>query len=111
MTFKEVFEPPFSLDPEGYRVYIWCKQGIAFNLLNASEGERIVALLNGEEGVQPFDNINSNEGDIINNGYAPLLRVRGWGRLTGTLALDVDDALRIQKEFREWAMKQLKKEL
>lgn len=111
MTFKEVFEPPFRLDPGGYRVYIWCKTGMAFNLLNASEGERIVALLNGEEGVQPFDAIDSNGRDIITNGYAPLLKIRGWGRLTGTLGLDVDEALKIQNDFKEWAMKQLKKEL
>ena len=111
MSIEEAFVPPFRLDPGGYRVYVWCKSGIAFNLLNASEGERIVALLNGEEGVKPFNDINSDNRDTIKNGYAPLLLVRGWGRLTGTLGLDVDEALKIQKEFKEWAMKQLKKEL
>lgn len=115
MDFKEVFKPPFSTDPGDYEIYIWCDGGkqMAFNLLQRGISKRIVALLNGEEGAKPFKKIGISENhQFIIDGYAPLLKVRGWGRLTGTGALNLhpEEAIKIQNDFVDWASKMLKGE-
>ena len=112
MDFKKIFSPPFHPDPGGYQIYIWCKENkMAFNLLKSEVGQRICDLLNGDSAI-PFNNIRvSEDNQYILDGYSPLLKVRGWGRLTGAMKLDPSEAIRIQNEFVNWAAEMLQRKL
>ena len=111
MQFTEIYFKPFRGDPGGYASYIWCdKHTICFNILQPKLKDRMIALLNEEESIQPFKNVES-KGDYIYINGIPALAVRGWGRLTGCggLRLEPSEAIKVQKDFIQWTIKQLKK--
>lgn len=111
MNFTEIYFKPFRGDPGGYTSYIWCdKSTLCFNILQSELKDRIIALLNGEENT-PFKNVVSDNDYIIINGK-PSLLVRGWGRLIGGggLRLSTQTAKKIQNDFIQWTIKQLKKD-
>lgn len=111
MQFTEIYFKPFRGDPGGYSSYIWCdKSTMCFNILQPKLKNRIIALLNGEESAKSFINVEA-DGDYININDSPALLVRGWGRLTGCggLRLEPSEAIKIQKDFIQWTIKQLKK--
>jgi hypothetical protein len=112
MQFSEIYFKPFRGDPGGYSLYIWCgRNTLCFNLLRPALRDRIIALLNGEDNAKPFRYVDVDDDYILING-APALLVRGWGRLTGGGALQLKeaDAIKLQKDFLEWSIKQLKKD-
>lgn len=109
MQFTEIYFRPFRGDPGGYSVYIWCdKSTMCFNILKESLKDRIIDLLNGEDNAKPFRYVEA-DGDYININGSPALLVRGWGRLVGCLNLKEEEAIKIQKDFIEWTIKQLKR--
>lgn len=120
---SEVFRGPFSLD--SCYCYIWCNDGhqmcftVLFDWENKQEKEKlekIVDLLNGKEGVEPFAHVGYNfdedligVGETIEEAGKPILLTRGWGYLTGqgALALNPKVAREIQIEFMKWAISRL----
>lgn len=111
MQFSEIYFRPFRGDPGGYSIYIWCDRStLCFNILQPKLKNRIIDLLNGEDGVIPFLRVESDGDYILING-SPALLVRGWGRLIGCggLKLEPSEAVKIQKDFIEWSIQQLKK--
>lgn len=110
MQFTEIYFRPFRGDPGGYSSYIWCDRStMCFSILQKHLKPRIIALLNGDNAV-PFLNVESEDDYIYINGR-PALLVRGWGRLTGCGALNLneEEAIKIQRDFIEWTIKQLKR--
>ena len=111
MHFEDIYFRPFRGDPGGYSIYIWCdKNTICFNILQPKLKDRMIALLNGDD-VTPFRKVESDNDYIIINGK-PALLVRGWGRLIGGggLRLSTQAAKKIQNDFIQWTIKQLKKD-
>lgn len=124
MTHKEVFRGPFSMDEPG--CYIFCNEGrqMCYTVIIDWETRedilklrRIVDLMNGKEGVEPFKFVGYNfENDLIGVGETeeeakkPILLTRGWGYLTGrgALALDPKIARDIQIKFMQWTISKLK---
>lgn len=111
MEHTEVFKGPFTADKQC--CYIFCNDGsqMCFDVMDerdASLGKRIAALLNEESDVEYFDDIGvSDDGQYICNGHSPILMVRGWGYLTGTLHLPGKEAVKVQNDFVKWAAQML----
>lgn len=124
MTHEEVFRGPFSMDEPG--CYIFCNEGrqMCYTIMIDWETKeeilklrRIVDLMNGKEGVEPFKFVGySLDDDLIGVGETeeeakkPILLTRGWGYLTGqgALALDSKIARDIQIKFMIWTISKLK---
>lgn len=107
MDFKDVFKAPFTCDPGDYESYIWCGgKCVAYTLLKKEISKQVVALLNGEEGATPFNDV-SYDAQHIKIGGEPILLVRGWGHLTGRLRINPSSARQIQTNFVEWTAKKL----
>lgn len=111
MDFTDIYFKPFRGDPGGYSSYIWCdKHTMCFTILNPKLKNRIIALLNGDD-APSFDNVKVDDRYVIIDD-SPALLVRGWGRLTGcgALRLEPSKAVKIQNDFLQWTLKQLKKD-
>lgn len=107
MSFKDVFKVPFTCDPGGYECYIWCSENrVAYTLLKRGISKQIVALLNGEEGATPFNDVSFDD-QHIKVGGEPILLVRGWGHLTGRLRINPPAAKQIQADFVKWTAEKL----
>lgn len=114
-SFKEVYRFPLTVE-EPY-VYVRTADGyVAFNNLVGYEYADVdylydlVAAINGEK--RGVYDASMENGRIVVDGKRVLL-ARGWGRLIGSGALNLpaDVAARIQDEFVDYCVKQLKKDL
>lgn len=118
MTFEEVYKFPLKVDEycpiitwtaDKQRAFDWC-----VNIPLHSKQELIDVLNNTvqhsfkhkfyREGIEIYSN------NPIFNGK-PILRIRGWGHLTGIggLHLSEEEAVRIQDEFGDYIVEQLNK--
>lgn len=99
---------------EGFEIKVFTSDDkMAFDWLdNFTPGfkKKIIAIINGEQNPPHKDKfyrdgITIYHKDII----MPILRIRGWGYLTGVggLHLSEDEAIRIQNEFGDYIIKQL----
>ena len=119
MTFKEVYRLPLKVDDycpiitwtaDNQRAFDWCVD------VSSEKQQELIDMINGtkqhqfkykfyREGIEIYsDNPNS----IFKN---PILRIRGWGYLTGTggLHLPQEEAVKIQDEFGDYIVEQLNK--
>lgn len=113
--FKEMYHFPLMVE-EPY-AYVWtANRYVAFNnLIGNKESDLeylsdLVAAINGEKpGV--YDAF-AEFGRIVIDGKRVLL-ARGWGRLigSGALNLPLDVAAKIQDEFVDYCVKQLRRDL
>lgn len=119
MDFKEVYYPPSRLPFEDSIkvfcgsftsafdfMYPWHK-GEDMIFLGPKSKQEFVDILNGESNKE-FKAPLKREGCEIwigtTEGWKKLLRIRGWGHLTGCggLNLDAEVAAKIQDDFGDW---------
>lgn len=111
--FERYYKMP--LIPDGYGVYVWThNHKMALDWIadiDEFDKERIVEQVNypiaAEWEYEKAFEYDGN-GNILYNTH-PLLRVRGWGMLTGVggYNLSAKDAARIQDEFATFIVEQL----
>lgn len=111
LTFKDVYQLPFSLD-EHSMSYIWSANGVmTFNYFFRNEDNIniILGILNGTLKDKVTNKLTYEEGCIKIEGK-PMLLLRGWGHLTGCGALNLppDQAANIQDDFANWVVNKLK---
>lgn len=119
MTFKEVYKFPLKVDEycpiitwtvDNQRAFDWCVD------VNFEKQQEIIDMINGTKQHQ-FNYKFYREGIEIYSGNpifkGPILRIRGWGYLTGIggLHLDHEEAIRIQNEFGDYIVDQLNKNI
>ena len=113
MKFDKVYKAPFTYD--GY--VIWADDNVhALDCLDYSEGfddrmQRVTKLLNGEQ-AEKFEGLSlrsSNSDCLIVQNGKPILEIRGWGLLTGKLALKGNVAAHIQDDFGSWVISKISK--
>jgi hypothetical protein len=119
MTFKEVYKFPLKVD-EYCDIITWTadKQRAFDWLINATleQKQQLVDVINGTNSDKRFKNQFYREGIHIYSKASelkevPILRVRGWGYLTGIggLHLPQEEAIKIQDEFGDYIVEQLNK--
>lgn len=72
--------------------------------------KKVIAIINGEQKSPHKDKFYRDGIKIYHKGLKlPILRIRGWGYLTGTGGLHLPDkeAIKIQDEFGDYIVKQL----
>ncbi len=119
MTFKDCYKFPLKVD-DYCPVITWTadKQRAFDWLINATleQKQQLVNVVNGANSDKKFKNQFYREGIHIYSKApelkdVPILRVRGWGYLTGTggLHLSEEEAIKIQNEFGDYIVEQLNK--
>lgn len=109
MKITDLFKLPFRA--EG--AFIYSADGVV--VLMASNCSyypkemmnRIVQLINGDSKPNNTPDVGVNFTEICINGD-PVLTVRGWEHLTGTLNLSAEEAEKMQNEFAVWVVQRLK---
>lgn len=111
MTFEDIYKPPFRSESG----YIWSSNNImALMAIGYDETKtdamlsRLASILNGESKPKRANFISYDAPEIAINGV-PTLVIRGWGYLTGNLALTREQACLIQDDFGKWVVEQLMK--
>jgi hypothetical protein len=117
MDFKEIYKAPFE-NTWGIvfsSTEVWSLDFVRTTDLGEFLQDRIVKALNSEEhkGFYPEDDIEYlgtlGDAEILYQGN-PIMKIRGWGHLTGIggLNLDTEKAAKIQDDFGEWIVEKLK---
>lgn len=121
MTFREAYTFPLQRRFGGTKV-LTADYNVAFDFffpllepncleLSFEVKDEIIAKLNGEDKAITIPNLVLDEtsGTLYSNGRG-ILRVRGWGYLTGTggLGLPEAEACSIQNEFAHYILETLK---
>lgn len=112
ITFKDVYKPPFRVD-EFCPINVRSSNNVmtfTYFRYNQDDLKEMVAILNGESEKRITDNVRY-ENTVIYIDDCPVLRVRGWGHLTGcgAMNLPVEVAVKIQDDFGEWVVNKLTK--
>lgn len=120
-TFKQYYKFPLKTDDYCLIKVFTNDNKMAFDWLygiSSKEKQIILDIINGINHIitpsQEFYNLNNDiysrilEGDEKGKEY-PLLRIRGWGMLTGIggYNLDADTALLYQSQFADYCVKRL----
>lgn len=119
MTFKDVYKFPLKVD-EYCPIITWTadKQRAFDWLIKATleQKQQLVDVINGTNSDKKFKHQFYRDGIHIYSKApelkeVPILRIRGWGHLTGTggLHLPDEEAIRIQDEFGDYIVEQLNK--
>lgn len=116
--WQEYYKLPLEVD-EYCDIITWTADGQrAFDWLIGCDLEKkqeLIKIINGEASDKKFKHRFYREGIHIFNEASiteyPILRVRGWGRLTGVGGhhLDRDAAIQIQNAFGDFIVEQLNK--
>lgn len=115
ITFLDAYKPPFEVWMKDLPIYVHTSEGkTAFTILNPDRIEdiqRMVSLLNDEEGAVPFEHCGGNRKKhiIATDDLSPVLLLRGWGHLIGGGALNLhpEQAAKIQDEFYVWCLRKI----
>lgn len=109
MKITDIFKPPFRAD--GAFIYsadgVMCLMAANCRYYPREMMSRIVQLINGESKPTKKADVGVNFSEICINGD-PVLTVRGWEHLTGTLNLSMEEAEKRQAEFAVWVVERLK---
>ena len=109
MKVTDIFKPPFRAD--GAFIYsadgVMCLMAANCRYYPREMMNRIVQLINGESKPTKKAYVGVNFSEICINGD-PVLTVRGWEHLTGTLNLSMEEAEKRQAEFAVWVVERLK---
>jgi hypothetical protein len=119
MTFKDVYKFPLKVDDycpiitwtaDKQRAFDWCVD------ISLEKQQELIDVLNGtkqhqfkykfyREGIEIY-----SENPIFKG--KPVLRIRGWGYLTGSggLHLSAEEAIKIQNDFGDYIVEQLNKD-
>jgi hypothetical protein len=117
MTFKEVYKFPLKVDEycpiitwtaDKQRAFDWCvdvsseKQQELIDMINRTKQHQFKHKFY-REGIEIYSDNPIFKG--------PILRIRGWGYLTGIggLHLPQEEAIKIQDEFGDYIVEQLNK--
>lgn len=109
MKATDIFKPPFKADG----AFIYSADGVLSLMASNCRYypremmNRIVQLINGESQPTKTADIGMDYTEIYINGD-PVLVVRGWEHLTGTLKLSADGAEKVQAEFASWVVNKLR---
>ena len=117
MTFKDVYKLPLKVDDycpiitwtaDKQRAFDWCVD------VSPKKQQELIDMINGtkqhqfkykfyQEGIEIYSDNPTFKG--------PILRIRGWGYLTGIggLHLSQEEAIKIQNEFGDYIVEQLNK--
>ena len=111
LTFKDVYRAPFHIC-EFCPIYMFSANNVtAFNVITDDIDviSDILEIINGNSKKNMSDNVTFEDGYILIDGEH-VLRVRGWGHLTGcgALNLPVEKAAKIQDDFANWVVNKLK---
>lgn len=113
MDWKDVYKFPLYMW-ENFEVKVFTKEDqMAFDWMGNFTSEckkKIISIINGEQKPPHRDKFYRDGIVIYHKGLEkPILRIRGWGYLTGVggLRLSEDEAIRIQNEFGDYIIKQL----
>lgn len=119
MTFKEVYKFPLKVDEycpiitwtaDNQRAFDWCVD------VSPEKQQELIDTINDTKQHQ-FKHKFYREGIKIYSDNpifkGPILRIRGWGYLTGIggLHLNSEEAIRIQDEFGDYIVEQLNKNI
>lgn len=113
MKFDEIYKPPFHeiLDfwvytQENVRCFDWIAR------IDSQTRKELIRILNGNSKKRVKHEVRYDKRIVSING-ANIIRIRGWGHLTGGGALNLPDheAAKIQDDFGEWIVKKLKQEI
>lgn len=109
MKVTDIFKPPFRADGAFiYSAYgVMCLMAANCRYYPREMMNRIVQLINGESKPTKKADVGVNFSEICINGD-PVLTVRGWEHLTGTLNLSMEEAEKRQAEFAVWVVERLK---
>jgi len=105
-NYKDYYKLPFHTDK--YGSYVWAENGtmtLMFNgEVNKEDRKKIVETLNGNN-VLKIPNLKKDGIDFY-DGENYIFCVRGWGGLTGSGALNMDEnkAAKIQDDFCEFIL-------
>lgn len=121
MKWQDVYKFPLKVDnycpiitwtADKQRAFDWCVDDV-----NSEKQQELIDIINGtkqhqfkhkfyREGIEIYSN-----NPIFNE--KPILRIRGWGHLTGIggLHLSEAEAIRIQDEFGDYIVEQLNKSI
>ena len=117
MTFKEVYKFPLKVDDycpiitwtvDNQRAFDWCVD------VSPEKQQELIGMINGTKQHQ-FKHKFYREGIEIYSDNpifkGPILRIRGWGYLTGIggLHLPQEEAIKLQNEFGDYIVEQLNK--
>ena len=109
MKVTDIFKPPFRAD--GAFIYsadgVMCLMAANCRYYPREMMNRIVQLINGESKPTKKADVGVNFSEICINGD-PVLTVRGWEHLTGTLNLSMEEAEKRQAEFAVCVVERLK---
>ncbi len=109
MKVTDIFKPPFRADG----AFIYSADGVLSLMASNCRYypremmNRIVQLINGESKPTKTADVGMDYTEIYINGD-PVLTIRGWEHLTGTLNLSADEAEKIQNEFALWIVCRLR---
>lgn len=113
MDWKDVYKFPLYMW-EGFEIKVFTSDDkMAFDWCNnfSSESKKlIISVINGDKKLSGESQYYRDGIVIYHKGLElPILRIRGWGHLTGVggLHLSEDEAIRIQNEFGDYIIKQL----
>lgn len=119
MTFKEVYKFPLKVDEycpiitwtaDKQRAFDWCVD------VSPEKQQELIDMINGIKQHQFKYKFYRKDIEIYSNNpifKSPILRIRGWGYLTGVggLHLSQEEAIKIQDEFGDYIVEQLNKNI
>ena len=113
MNFDEIYKPPFH-EVLDFWVYtqgdVRCFDWIA--RVDSRTRKELIRILNGNSKKRVKHEVKYDKGIVSIKGVN-IIRIRGWGHLTGCGALNLppEEAIEIQDDFGEWIVKKLKQEI
>ena len=113
MKFDEIYKPPFH-EVSDFWVYtkdkVRCFDWIA--IIHTPTRKELIRILNGSSKKRAKQEVKYDKGIVSINGFN-IMRIRGWGHLTGCGALNLppEEAAKSQDDFGEWIVKKLKQEI
>ena len=116
MNFKEAYKFPLHAD-DFFPIKAWTADNQ--NAFDMSRNVTIVGLqnlcstINGETEYEGRHTFHYEDGKVFDENGKPLLRLRGWGYLTGSggLNLSPNEAIQIQDDFGNYITQRLNHEI
>lgn len=116
MKWQDCYKFPLHMWEKNFEVKVFTVDGkMAFDWssnFTSDLKKKIIAVINGEQKFPHKDKFYRNGITIYHKGLEiPILRIRGWGYLTGVggLHLSSEEAIKIQDEFGDYIVEQLNK--
>ena len=109
MTWQDVYKLPLKQD-DYCPFIVWTVDKVrAFDFLTKKYNQQhVIGIINGVIDRKENDYFSYADG-LVSYNSVPLLRIRGWGHLTGVggLHLSNEEAIKIQDEFGEYITNKL----